>query len=568
MRQASWLFARVAFVSGILIQGAIAQSVSPPPGSGNQHWNMRFLHRAETSRIADPKLAGGGVNVAYVLDASGMTYDVKITALAAGQPIATVFDGQEKGSTRVKHHLWDGKDANGKWVDPGSYTIKVEATTTRTLKVEYTVDVVRLGITGISAESSSGTNEWQVVYFRKDGAYRYFASPATGEWVSIAKKGDLADLDLNDGSPRPAPPVHTQTDEPVLDPNLSGGFHISTDYYDYPLCYQVGARPQFTVTFGATCIDSTGAPIGCNYPVAGYELRCVAKDEAGPWFVKSTGSNTPGGTETLVGPLLTTDITRTDRHVEWHWQYCATGASDWFDVPGTFTTEHWIYTQLRAPYWAPGATGMQYTGPWEEILDYMYSWQQSFGITPTDDASVVELLIKGFNGQPTLSNAIEGVEYDCPGVGGDGGATHYFDGTNVRLSHLLNAHDDGIYVNCTDCASNTSVILGMLGIQNVQMERLGSMVLRAIWGIGTPDYTLDLWNNGGGSGHGFSYHHIITRDAGVDISDACLWVDDDGDPNHLPGTPGYNHDRLWDDYEKLLAHGNVQWNLDILPKIR
>ena len=61
--------------------------------------------------------------------------------------------------------------------------------------------------------------------------------------------------------------------------------------------------------------------------------------------------------------------------------------------------------------------------------------------------------------------------------------------------------------------------------------------------------------------------HIITRDAGTDISDACLWVDEDGDPNSLPGTPGYNNDRDWNGYEKLLAHGNVQWNLDILPKI-
>jgi hypothetical protein len=282
---------------------------------------------------------------------------------------------------------------------------------------------------------------------------------------------------------------------------------------------------------------------------------------------KNNPSNTPGGTETLLGPALTTDVTRSDRHVEWHWQYCATGATEWSDVPGHFTSEHWIYTTLRAPYWKAGVSGIQYSGPWAEILDYMYQWQQSFGITPTDDASVVELLIKGFNGQPTLDHAIEGVEYDCPGVGGDGGATHYFDGVTVRLTHLLNAHADGIYVNCSDCASNTSVILGMLGIQNVQMERLGSMTLRAIWGIGTPDYTLDLWHNGGGAGHGFSYHHIITRDAGTDISDACLWVDEDGDPNTLPGTPGYNHDKLWGDYEKLLAHGNVQWNLDILPKI-
>jgi hypothetical protein len=235
----------------------------------------------------------------------------------------------------------------------------------------------------------------------------------------------------------------------------------------------------------------------------------------------------PGGTATFVGPALTTDATRTDRHVQWSWQYRETGTNGWTSIPGAYVSEHWLYTIINSPYWVSGSSGTQYAGPWAEILDYMYQWQSEFAITPSDDAHVVELLIKGFNGQPTLDHAIESVCYDCPVMGGDGGATHYYDFglQTVYLSKLLNAHANGKFVNCTDCASNTSVILGMLGIQNVQMDLLGSMTLRAIWGIGCPDYTLDLWSNGGGSGHGFSYHHIITRDGGTDISDACLWVD-------------------------------------------
>jgi hypothetical protein len=570
MRQALLRIARLAFASGIVMEAAFAQSGGPPPGNGSGGFDMNFLHSANTTRIADPKLDGGGFDVRYLLNPSGTTYDVTISALDNGAVCATIFQGSEYGSNLVKHHFWDGKDANGKWIDPGAYTIRVEAKSTRTLHVDYPVDVVRLGLTVVSAESSSATtNEWQVVYFMKNGAYRFYATPATGEWKSIAVTGDLADLDLNDGTPRPAPAVHTQTDEAVLEQLPLGGYRYAIDSFNYPICYLAGAKPQFTVTFGATCIDSSGAAVGCNYPVTGYDLRVAARDEAGRWVVQpGSAPITPGGTETLQGPALTTDVTRTDRHVEWHWQYRATGASSWTDVPGAFTTEHWLYSTYAAPYFASGATGTQYAGPWAEILDYMYNWQQEFAITPTDDASVVELLIKGFNGQPTLDHAIEGVEYDCYSNGGDGGATHYFDGSAIRLSHLLNTHADGLYVNCTDCASSTSSILGMLGIQNVQMERLGSMTLRAIWGIGCPKYTLDLWSNGGGAGHGFSYHHIITRDAGTDISDACLWVDEDGDPNSLPGTPGYNNDRDWNGYESLLAHGNVNWQLDILPKIK
>lgn len=570
MRQALLRIAWLGFASGIVVQGASAQSLGPPPGNGSSGHGMNFLQAADTSRIADPKLDGGGCMVRYRLEPVGGAYDVTITALSSGQPVATVFQGKEFGSKFVKQHLWDGKDTSGKWVDLGSYTIRVEATMGRTLHVDFTVDLVRLGLTTISADSSSGTNEWQIVYFMKNGVQRFYATPATGEWKSIAVTGDLADLDLNDGTPRPAPPVHTKTDEPVLEQMPLGGYRYAIDSFNYPVCYLAGAKPQFTVTLGASCIDSSGASVGCNYPVAGFDMRVVASDESGKWTVQPNSAPiTPGGTETLQGPALTTDITRTDHNVAWSFQYRATGATGaWTMIPGSFTTERWLYTTYGAPYWAPGASGVQYSGPWEEILDYMYNWQEPFGITPVDDATVVELLIKGFNGQPTLDHAIEGVEYDCPANGGDGGATHYFDGVSVRLSHLLNSHADGIFVNCTDCASNTSTILGMLGIQNVQMDRLGSMTLRAIWGIGCTDYTLDLWNNGGGGGHGFSYHHIITRDAGVDISDACLWVDEDGDPNHLPGTPGFNHDRDWGGYEALLAHGHVNWNLDILPKIK
>ena len=99
------------------------------------------------------------------------------------------------------------------------------------------------------------------------------------------------------------------------------------------------------------------------------------------------------------------------------------------------------------------------------------------------------------------------------------------------------------------------------------MLRLGKMYLRAIWGIGCPDYTLNLW---GGGSHGFSYHHIMTRDLGEHVSDACMWLDEDGNPDALPGTPGYNHDRPWLGplgYDSLSSTNTVTKTLDPLPEI-
>lgn len=569
MRHAVPSFSRVVTFGVVpaLLATALAAAAPAQSTGGAASAGFRFLHPAATTRIADPKLEGGGCQIQYLLDPGPQPYDVKVAVLQNGNHVATVFHGTERGSPIPKAHLWDGRDASGKWLDPGSYTIRVTAKGAVTRRVEYPLDLVRLGLVNIAADPTNGTNEWQTVYFMKSGLVRYYATPATGEWVSIAEKGEISDLDRDDASPRPAPAVWNPTDEPALEPNSSGGFKYEDDTFNYPLCYLAGAQPQFTATLGATCTSVAGTQIGCNYPVAGFELRLVAHDESGDWSSANNSSLAPGGIVSFLGPALTNVATRTDRHLDWHWQYRATGAAGWSDVPGRFRTEHRFFTILHAPYFVSGASGTQYSGPWVEVLDYIATWQAQFGITPDSDERVVELLIKGFNGQPTLTHAIENVVYDCPSNGGDGGATHYYDfgRLQVNLSHLLDAHSDGIYVNCSDCASSTSVMLGMLGINGVQMEHLGSMQLRAIWGIGCKDYTTDLWGNGNS---GFSYHHIITRDAGVHISDACLWIDEDGDPDHKPGTPGFNCDRDWSSYESLLAKGSIQWNLDVLPKIK
>ncbi len=564
MRNATRKVLFAALVGALAIPSARGQGVTG------------FLHKdvAATTRIADPKLEGGGVRVEYVLDPGPVDYIVTITAHQNGKKVGDVWRGMEGGRQRPLSHFWGGRDANGRYVDPGRYSIRVEARSAaggRSEAIHYPVEVIRLGLINIAAQSSgSGTNEWQTVYYKKAGLTRFYATPASSEWINRAPTGEISDLDNDDGTPRALPTTWPKVDEPKIYQSSGGVWKYDTTSHDYPLCYLAGAQPQFTITFGATCTYQSGAQAGVNYPVAGFDLRCIAIDEAGAWTSQNNVNFAPGAKVTFLGPALSTDAIRNDRHVHWSWQYRRTGAAGWLTIPGTFTTEHQIHGIINAPFWASGASGTQYSGPWVEVLDDMHTWKGQFGIATATDAGVVELLIKGFNGQPTLDHAIENVCYDCPGNGGDGGATHYFDfGTgSMKLSALLDGHANGKFVNCSDCAGGTSSMLEMLGIQNVQMELLGSMTLRAIWGIGCPDYTLDLWGNGGGAGHAFSYHHIITRDGGTDISDACLWVDEDGHPNSLPGTPGFNNDRDWNGYEALLAKNTVTWSLDVTPKIQ
>ncbi|MEW6745527.1 MAG: hypothetical protein AB1486_22470 [Planctomycetota bacterium] len=550
----------------LLPERAAAQTV--------QQAARRFLRPDQCTRIADPKLDGSRVDISYYLSTLHPSYWVTISLHNDTSLIHTIFSGQEFPSTQPILHTWNGRDNEGRFFDPGSYTILVKATAGPVIPVtgwidtiRYDLSIVRLGITEIEAQPSVDVNEWQMVYFMKGTKYVYYATPAIHEYLSIAEQGEISDLDLDNGEPRPPVPVHTATDSPALESG-PGGLSYEDDAYNYPVCYVRGAAPQFEATFGATCTSRAGNAIGCGYPVPGFEIRCCVSEGSGDWASDNAGI-VPGGTATFLGPLLPNTVTRTDKELAWSWQYRPTESeTDWVPIPGQFTTSHIIYGNYATPFWASGASGTQYTGPWVEVADYFTKWQVALGIIPDTAEAVVECLMKGYFGQNgSLADAIEGVIYDCYPMGGDGGACHYYLYYQhvTQLAKLLNAHANGIYVNCSDVASTSSVMLGMLGIEQVQMVHLGYMSLKAIWGIGCPDYTLDLWGSGS---HAFGYHHIVTRDAAVHVSDCCMWVDEDGDPGNLPGTPGYNHDRPWPNYEDLAAWNNVTKYLDPLPEIQ
>jgi hypothetical protein len=113
----------------------------------------------------------------------------------------------------------------------------------------------------------------------------------------------------------------------------------------------------------------------------------------------------------------------------------------------------------------------------------------------------------------------------------------------------------------------TTTMLAMMGVDGMRPVRLGGMTLKAIWGIGAPDYTTSLW----GGSHGFSYHHIVTDDGAVTVSDTCMQLDEDGDPGSTPGIPGWNHHRVWDGpggYDDLSSYNHTSRTLEDLPGVQ
>ncbi len=519
-------------------------------------------------RIVDPKLAGSQVTFRYTLAPANVAIGVTARVEKNGVAVATPFSGVETSTGAAFTHVWDGKSASGTWLDTGEYVLRLTARRGAQVAVStMPISIVRLGVATMAGVSSGvTTNEWPLVYYKKGATYTFFATPPIHEYANVAEAGEASDLDLGNANPRPPVAVHSGLANPVLEANED--YEDAT--YNYPLCYLAAANPRLDVVLGASATKSNGATQGCGYPVAGFDLRCVLSDEIGAW-THSTDVTQPGQIVTYDGPALPGRGTRQDRTLTFKWQRRPTGGATWTDVPGNLSIPIRFYTLVAPPVFSAGATGTQYAGPWVEVCDQFAGWSQALAIDAVDAASATAVIVKGMFGQlPGLPTAIEGVKYDCPSVGGDGGANHYYiqSQQTIQLAKLLDGHANGQYVNCSDCAGTTSGVAGMLGVATAKMMRLGSMQLKAIWGIGCPGYTLNLW----GGSHGFSYHHVVTRDDGASVVDDCLCVDEDGFPLTLPGTPGWNIDRIWTNggtgYMELLAKSNVSKTVEILPKLK
>ncbi|MBI3818574.1 MAG: hypothetical protein HY286_07790 [Planctomycetes bacterium] len=522
---------------------------------------------ASVPRIADPKLDGGAIPIQFVIGPDGISAAVDITIEQNAATVASVFSGTLTGAANtIVTKNWNGKTANGKFADPGDYTVRIVATADHVENQTAPLSIVRLGISAMEALGVNNNDEWQMVYFMKGGTtYAFYATPSVHEYYNVNKPGDVADLDLNNGNPRPSVALH----EDVMSPPLSGTNYESYNY-NFPYCYLDGKTPRLRVTFGSNATSQAGTAVAPGYPVAGYEIHAIASDPNGGWINNDTNI-TPAGQSTFDGPALPTVAGRSDRNITWKFEYRTAGGGAWNPVPGQIGTHHRYYTVINKPIFATGATGTQYAGPWVMIAETFTQWANDLGNAPSDEHGVVDTIIKGYFGQNAgVHFPIENFEYDCPSMGGDGGATHYYDfgGNSIPLSRVLNYHQNGIYINCSDCASITSTMIAMLGVRSVQMFRLGGMTLKAIWGVGTPAYTTNLWGPGSNS---FSYHHIITRNGGVNVSDACMCVDEDGNPGATPGVPGWNVDRPWlgaSGYMTLSAYNTVSTSFDPLPKIQ
>lgn len=210
--------------------------------------------------------------------------------------------------------------------------------------------------------------------------------------------------------------------------------------------------------------------------------------------------------------------------LQWHWEYRLGPhhPRHHFD-----TTLHRVYVVLDLPShpWEQSPYSASNTQlPWTEVLDYACRWAQG-AAAPDMAAALVTQNVYALG--PSI------VTYDCPG----GGSSHYsagnFDCTSF-LDRLRGGLGNGIYVNCSDCATFVSTFSNALGC-NLWQSRMGfGFALNEILAIGS-----NVWQAACGWGS-FSYHEVAWEGActsNEDVYDGCLRVDGDSDPTAAPHVP-------------------------------
>ncbi len=552
---------RTALVLALLAGLPASEALGAPqaPGLVAPELDGPQLGFGAATRVFDPKLDDAFASFELRLETPGATADATLEVRRQGALVATLWSGELVAGERSVHVRWKGREASGARCDTGRYELVLSGAGCR--PATRGLDIVRLGVTEIEAQDSpAGDDEFQMVYFMKGAGYAFYATPAVHEYKNVAPPTGGSELDLNNAEPRPSVAPHDSTASPAL-----SGSNYNTSTHNYPLAYIRGARPRLELRFGASGTSAHGGPMGVGYPLANEQIRvrCDQGDVLSGWELV-----TPSGFAVVDLPPLPSNVQRVDTSITLRFEHRGANAPAWRAIPGSVSIPLRFYTLLATPRFRPGAPGVQHSGPWVEVVDYVASWSATLGVAITDQASLTEAFIKGFFGQNGgIATALEGVKYDAPSLGGNNGSTHYFQFSSWRmnLSRLLNNHALGVYVNCSDNMGASTTMLSMIGALDVKPARLGPMSLRAIWGIGAPDYTLDLWSSGN---HGFSYHHIVTDDASASVSDTCLQLDEDGEPSALPGTPGWNVRRAWlgaEGYRALSSSNTPSITVETLP---
>jgi len=483
--------------------------------------------------VFDPKLASGvTTEIKYKANPFGSSYDVTIKVIdnGSGIEVRRLVDGVSSAGGSTIPAAWDGKNDSGNFVDPGTYKITAEAPmpSKPTLTAEGYIYIVRLGVAGIQFVDGPVGSEYQMMYhIRNTTKYSYYAIPDNQpEWKLGMNSGDVADLDMNDGTARPLPGPWGNLNSPPQD--ATDPASVEDDVYNFPVCYKRGSTPKFILTMGTNAASNVSpvAAVGCAYPVATHLIRIVATG-ATPETPGSNEGITPGQAVTFVtNGTLPNAVQKGTLSPTFKFEYKAGGS--WHSIPGQIDTSHTVYTIHDQPMLTESATPTAPYLPWVRVVDMVVGWVNG----PSTADQITGIITDKVN-------VSFGLQYDTTS-----GAPSYMTGTlasmQMEMSDFIDDYDTASFgrVNCSDCADLVSTFANTVGIDHQYQiigYTTGSIPLNYMIPLGW-DWLIPFSGS-------FSFHAIVTPDSGVRVSDATARLDSDGDagpssgPAHTPLLP-------------------------------
>ncbi len=334
--------------------------------------------------------------------------------------------------------------------------------------------------------------------------------------------------------------VRRNGSQALLTPEWQRG--VSSTAQDAPAVYSIADTTGHTITIHVTlrrlrrdmkkvevrALDMNAGG-GCLYSIlVGLGLGDWIQPRTGGLLGSVDARRVPFGTNGQTGPLpftlsnhrLQTSGVDTDI-VLWRWQY-REGHGAWTDIG---VTQHEAFSVLASPT-APWVAQPLASADvlWTDLLRYACDWAR--GAQNANEAAAAVTRAVYALGAGTVT-------YDCPGGGSSNYSWGAFD-LSAFLDRLNGGVGNGVYVNCSDCATFVSTVANALGADLWQSRMGYGFALNPLLAIGS-----NVWQTACGWGS-FSYHEVAWKGACTAterIYDACLQVDNDSNPAAPPQSP-------------------------------
>lgn len=521
----------------------------------NPEWQQAVVDLSlPEGRVLDPRLDGApdlGLRLSVTEVPQDQACAASLRLLGVGGQERTLQVDEPLATGVAVDQRFDGRDDDGQFFDPGP--VDVVATLTCdggvATSARSRLYVVRLGVTEVNLQSPEGEDSNVVLAWHKATMIQTGVTeitPDIPEYRAGATAGDLADLDENDGTPRPSVEPWTNPDQP---PWGAGG--PTTVRYNAPAAFVAGAPLGIVATLGTTAVSARS---GVAAPALGPEafadeVPAIRLVPDALIAVDPDATALPGSSVAFEVASPGSSLGKTTLALTWRFQAeeprdpdlgdTATGTV-WHDVPGSQTTSHVVYLLYGQPALRDGTDiGAAPPIPWIGTLED--TWPSLSGAAP-EVAAVLD-------GLRDYIHYNEYVMYN-PGDGaysGYQGPYMYWEYTWSNLSDWLD-RDNGVDLYCHSVSCLFSVLAGTWGVEAPQQVLGTYFRTNLVRAAGDTEWY--AWS--------FNSHSVISPDGGATLWDASIAMDGDEDPSTQPVTEIQPRGLSWEEYTWRLSYDPLE----------